>query len=300
MPTESSKDLVLCFPECREQARGMAAVAGMDVAEIGVHHFPDGESRIDLPAALPGRVIIYRSLDRANQKLVELILAAATARDLGASWVTLVAPYLCYMRQDTAFQPGEAVSQRIIGNLLARYFDELLTVDPHLHRVNRIEDAVPLTRARALSATDAMADYLAGRIDNPLLLGPDEESEQWVAALARRNGLEFHVARKQRAGDSEVRITLPDASFKGRHVVLVDDIASTGHTLAVTCRQLARHQPAGITVMVTHALFVGDAVQRILTAGASRIWSCDSIHHATNQITLAETLASALASPGQC
>ena len=295
MQSEQTRGLVLCFPECRAQAGSMAAAAGLEVAEIGVHRFPDGESRIDLPQALPEHVFIYRSLDQANQKLVQLILAAATARELGATRVALIAPYLCYMRQDKAFHPGEAVSQHIIGKLLARYFDELLTVDPHLHRVNRIEDAVPVARARALAATDAMARYLEGRIDNPLLLGPDEESEQWVAAIAKRNGLEFQVARKQRFGDSEVKILLPDAPFRGRQVVLVDDIASTGHTLAATCRELAPHQPAGITVMVTHALFIDDAVQRITAAGAGQIWSCDSISHPTNRIALAECLAGALA-----
>jgi ribose-phosphate pyrophosphokinase len=241
-------------------------------------------------------VVIYRSLDQPNHKLVELILAASTARELGASRVALVAPYLCYMRQDKAFHPGEAVSQRIVGNLLARYFDELLTVDPHLHRVNRIEHAVPVARAKAVAATDAMARYLEGRIDNPLLIGPDEESAQWVAAIAKRNRLDFQVARKQRFGDSEVSIELPGAAFQGRQVVLVDDIASTGHTLAATCRQLAPCRPAGITVMVTHALFVDDAMQNIMAAGAGQIWSCDSIGHPTNRIPLAECLADALVS----
>lgn len=295
MHSEYSSGLVLCFPECAEQAGRMAKAAGLEVAEIAVHRFPDGESRISVPQTLPEHVFIYRSLDQANRKLVELILAASTARELGASRVALVAPYLCYMRQDKAFHPGEAVSQRIIGNLLARYFDELLTVDPHLHRVNRIEDAVPVARARAVAATDAMARYLEGRIDNPLLIGPDEESEQWVAAIAKRNGLEFQVARKQRFSDSEVRILLPDAPFRGRQVVLVDDIASTGHTLAATCRELAPRRPAGITVMVTHALFVDDAMARIMAGGADRVWSCDSISHPTNRIALAECLAGALA-----
>lgn len=300
MSATAARGLVLAFPDSADQARELAGAAGLEFAAIDLHHFPDGESRIRLPDTLPAHVYIYRSLDRPNEKLIELLVAAATARDLGACSLGLVAPYLCYMRQDKAFHPGEAVSQRIIGDLLAGAFDELVTVDPHLHRVHRLEEAVPVKRALALSATDAMSHYLEGRIDQPLLIGPDAESEQWVAAIARRRGLEYHVATKQRLGDRQVRVTLPAAAYEGRHVVLVDDVASTGHTLAAACSELARYRPASVTVMVTHALFVGDALQRIEAAGAGQIWSCDSIQHATNRIPLTDCLAQALQQLSVC
>tara|TARA_R110001592_G_scaffold240929_2_gene501265 strand:- start:93534 stop:94427 length:894 start_codon:yes stop_codon:yes gene_type:complete len=287
--------LLLGFPEYGGPARDIAAAAGLDFAEVDVHLFPDGESRIRLPVHLPERVFICRSLNQPNQKLVELALVASTARTLGAAKVGLVAPYLCYMRQDKAFQAGEAVSQHIVGSLLANLFDELITVDPHLHRIKRLEVAVPVNKAVALRATDAMSAYLEGRLINPILVGPDEESRQWVAAIAKRNGLECHVARKQRLGDSDVNVTVPEADIRGRHVVLVDDIVSTGRTLESACRQLGSHQPASITVMVTHALFVGDAEARIRSAGVNEIWSCDSVVHATNRIRLADSIAAALA-----
>jgi len=199
--TSGKASLLLGFPEYREPARRLAECAGMDYADIELHRFPDGESRLRLPASLPGRVVICRSLDNPNARLVELALAAATARELGARRLTLVAPYLCYMRQDKAFHPGEAVSQRIMGRLLADWFDEVITVDPHLHRVHELKEAVPAGRAVALSATTAMSEFLAERIDKPVLIGPDEESVQWVAAIARRNELEYHVAGKERFGD---------------------------------------------------------------------------------------------------
>ncbi len=288
------KGLLLGFPEYSAPARGLAAAAGLDYAEIDVHHFPDGESRVLLPEPLPERLVICRSLNQPNEKLVELALAASTARELGAGEIILVAPYLCYMRQDKAFHPGEAVSQRIIGKLLASWFDGLITVDPHLHRVHHLQDAVPVAKAKLLNATEAMAVYLDSRLDNPVLIGPDEESEQWVTAIAQRNQFEFHVARKLRFGDSDVQVTLPDADYRGRHIVLVDDVASTGRTLEAASRNLIPYQPASISVMVTHALFVDDAQERLKDAGVDKIWSCDSIIHPTNRIALAESLAQAL------
>jgi len=297
-PADHNRGLLLGFPDYSDPARNLAAAAGLDYAEIAVHRFPDGESRIRLPSQLPGRVVICRSMYQPNDKLIELALAAATARELGARHLTLVAPYLCYMRQDKAFHPGEAVSQRVVGKFLASHFDALITVDPHLHRVSRLGDAVPAASAMALAATDAMATYLEGRLDNPLLMGPDAESRQWVAAIARRNHLEFYVAHKERAGDTDVRVTLPDASYRGRHVVLVDDIASTGRTLEAASRELWKHGPASVMVMVTHALFVGDALGHISSAGVDEIWSSDSITHPTNRIQLAPTMAQALRDQG--
>jgi ribose-phosphate pyrophosphokinase len=286
--------MLLGFPDYREPARRLANTAGLDYADIEVHHFPDGESRLRLPPSLPARVILCRSLDRPNHKLVELELAAATALRLGAQQLTLVAPYLCYMRQDIAFRGGEAVSQRVIGELLARHFDTLITVDPHLHRTRQLGDAVPVRRAVALSAAPAMAAYLARRADNPLLIGPDEESEQWVRAIATPAQLEYCVAHKQRLGDREVHIRLPDVAVNGRHVVLVDDIVSTGHTLATTARQLASAKPASLSVLVSHALFAGDALEELRASGVDDICSTDSVPHKTNRVRLDGLLAEAL------
>ena len=130
----SSGPLVLGFPSYTAQARGIAAKAALGYADIALRRFPDGESLVRLPDTLPEQVVFCVSLDDPNAKLIELELAAQTARSLGARTLTLVAPYLCYMRQDSAFRPGEAVSQRIIGALLARHFDSVITVDAHLHR----------------------------------------------------------------------------------------------------------------------------------------------------------------------
>ncbi len=272
----------------------MAKAAAFDYADVAVHRFPDGESLVRLPERLPEDVVLCVSLDDPNAKLVELELAAATALELGAKRLALVAPYLGYMRQDTAFHPGEAVSQRIVGALLARRFAIVITVDPHLHRTPTLGAAVPAATAVALSATPVMVSWLRGRKDRPLLIGPDEESAQWVSAIAAASGLEHGVARKQRLGDREVRVELPDLSFAGRAIVLVDDVVSTGRSLAAAAEQLVQRGAASIGALVTHALFVGDALDRLKAAGIVEICSTDSVPHATNGLPLAHVLAAAL------
>jgi ribose-phosphate pyrophosphokinase len=294
MNRSAANPVVLGFPDYREEAHRLADKAGVDCADVEVHRFPDGESRVRLPETLPSRVVFYTSLDDANRRLIELELAAATALQLGARTLTLVAPYLCYMRQDVAFHPGEAVSQRIVGALLARHFDTLITVDPHLHRTPRLADAVPVRRAIALSAAPVIAAWLKSKAGNPLLMGPDEESDQWVGAIAASCGFDYAVAHKTRFGDSDVRVALPERAYDGRDVILVDDVASTGHTLAEAARQIRERGAAAISVVVTHALFVGDAIARLRNAGVTDICSTDSVAHASNRLRLDSLLAQAL------
>lgn len=286
--------IVLGFPEFRGPAQRVAAKARASYGDIDVHRFPDGESLVTLPETLPPDVALYTSLNDANRRLIELELAASTAMRLGARRLTLIAPYLCYMRQDIAFHPGEAISQRIVGSLLARRFDALITVDPHLHRTASLGDAISVRRAIALSAAPVIAQWLEHQAGGPLLIGPDEESAQWVNAIAEPAGCDFGVARKQRLGDNNVRIALPDLAFGGRNVILVDDIASTGHTLAEAARQTLARGAVSVSVIVTHALFVGDAYENLRRAGISDIGSTDSIPHESNRLRLDTILSRAL------
>lgn len=286
--------MVLNLTQGARAGASLAAELGCATATIECHRFPDGESRVVLPASLPSHVAIHATLDEPDAKLVALMLAARTARDLGAAELTLVAPYLCYMRQDAAFRPGEAVSQRIVGRFLADLFDTVVTVDPHLHRVATLAEAVPARRTVALSAARAIGGLLETHGLRPLLLGPDEESAQWVAEVAAEAGLEHAVCTKRRSGDRLVEVRLPERSFEGREVMLVDDVASTGGTLIAAARQVSSAGATAVDVAVTHALFVGDAIESLRAAGVRRIWSSDSIDHPTNAIRLAPLIASAL------
>ena len=286
--------LVLAFPDYLPQAQRLADRLALPLNEIKVHHFPDGESFIALPPALPDHVLFYRSLNQPNDKLIELVLCAKTARSLGAKRLTLIAPYLCYMRQDFANYPGVAISQGIVGSLLAELFDDVVTVDPHLHRISTLRQAIPLEHAINLSATSAIAAFLRHKLDRAFLLGPDSESRQWVARVSELTGFAFGIADKVRLGDKEVALNLPDIDNVSQPIVIIDDMASTGRTLARAAKALHAKGAHSVYAVITHALFCGDAEQVIRDAGIGEIWSTDSIDHPTSCIRLDGLLGDAV------
>ena len=286
--------LLLAFTDEAALAQGLATALGMPLVLIDEHRFPDGETRLRLPPALPQQVVLLRGLQQPDTRLVPLLLAAAGARELGAQQITLVCPYLAYMRQDMAFTPGEVVSQRHIGRLLAASFDTVLTVDPHLHRVATMDDVVPSRRGIALTAAALLGDHIAQQVPGALLLAPDEEAGQWVRVAAAAHGLDHAVCRKQRSGDRDVAVALPDQDVAGRAVVLLDDVASTGRTLAAAARGALDRGAATVDVAVTHALFIGDALELVRAAGVRHVWSTDCVQHPSNAISVVPLLAAAL------
>lgn len=292
-------ELLLAFDDEWPLAQALAAALALPLKRIERHRFPDGELKLTLPASLPSSVLLLRGLHQPNHKLVELLIAAPAARELGVRQLMLVSPYLAYMRQDIAFSPGEAVSQRHIAGLLARHVDALVTIDPHLHRIHSLDEVMPGCRTRSITAARALGDWVRRHVDGPLLLGPDEESLQWVGEAGRAFGLPYGICTKQRLGDRDVRVTLPALPVAGRAVVLIDDLVSTGRTLIEAAGACLNAGAASVDVAVTHGLFVGDAFEQLRSCGVRHVWASDAVPHPSAVIPVAPLLADAVRSLAQ-
>lgn len=298
------RPLLLVFPGNEAQAAALSAAledAGLTAAVAGLqlHHFPDGETLVTLPAegesGVAGRdVLLLCALDHPDTKLAALLFAADAARAQGARRIGLVAPYLAYMRQDRQFHPGEAVTSRSFAAVLSAHFDFLVTVDPHLHRYHALGEIYRMP-AVAVSSAPAIAAWIRREIAQPVLVGPDEESAQWVQAIAAREGLPHTVLTKQRHGDLDVEVSLPDAGrWQGHTPVLVDDIVSSARTMVAAAGSLRRAGlPAPVCIGV-HALFAGDAQAALAAAGVARIVSCNCVPHGSNAIDVMPAVATAL------
>ena len=288
------KPIILALPGNDALARYLADAGAGELGAIETRHFPDGETYVRLVSDVTGRaVLLVSTLARPDEGFLRLVFAADAARSLGASRVTLIAPYLAYMRQDRRFRPGEAITSRAFARLVSSSFDRLVTVDPHLHRYPALSALYDIP-ALTLHAAPLLADWIAASIAKPLVIGPDEESEQWVSAIAAKIGAPHAVLRKVRHGDRNVDIELPDLSqWNGLKPVLVDDIASSGNTLIEAARQLPQQGFARPDVAVVHGIFAGGSFER-LTPLCDRIVSTDAVAHPSNVIGLAPLIADSL------
>lgn len=283
------------FADSADGGKRLAQALGAEICAVDVHEFPDGERRIRV-AATPPVALLFRSLDRPNGKIVETLLAADALRDRGAKWIGLVAPYFAYMRQDRAFAVGEAVSQRVIGRLIAGAFDAVVTVAPHLHRTADFSAVVPGRATCVVAASDVLAAILrTGPLTaDTIILGPDVEATPIARGVAERLALPWAVATKRRRTDNAVDIVLPGERWRDRTVVLVDDIVSTGGTLIACAERLRAGGAARIEAVACHALFDVSAELRMQQAGIVHVRCADTVPHNSVVHVIAPLLAAGL------
>ena len=205
---------------------------GAEAGVLNLRRFPDGESYLRVDSDVKNRAcIILVNFSAPDDKFLQLCFLAATLKEMGASSVGLVAPYLCYMRQDVRFADGEAITSRVFAQLISQQLDWLVTVDPHLHRYHNLEEIYSIP-AIAVKGAPVLAHWLAQQNEKLLLVGPDSESEQWVKAIAEEINQPFVVGTKERRGDRDVTVTLPDlAAYKNHTAVIIDDVIASGHTI---------------------------------------------------------------------
>jgi len=264
----------------------LSAIAG----HTDTRHFPDGESylRIETPVA-DRHCIILADLSRPDCKFLPLAFLAATLRELGALSVGLVAPYLSYMRQDRRFIDGEAVTSRIFAKQLSQQVDWLVTVDPHLHRYHSLNEIYDIP-CRVVQGAPVLADWLTGQ-ENVFLVGPDAESEQWVSKIASHSGHSFIIGEKQRYGDRDVVVTLPDlARFQDYTAIIIDDVISSGQTILKCIEALKNQGVNSIQCAAVHGIFANDIDQLLLQSGLSKLITTNTIPHRSNRVEIADLL----------
>jgi ribose-phosphate pyrophosphokinase len=282
--------MLLSLPADRPLAERLADSVD-EIADVAGHTFPDGETCLRLVGEPIARsVVVVASLRDPDRRALPLLLLADAARQWGAKRVGLVAPYLPYMRQDAELHPGDAITARSFARILSNNFDWLVTVDPHLHRIRRLAEIYTIP-ARVIHSAPDVGRWIASNVESPVVVGPDAESRQWAEDIAAAAKCPFVVMEKTRRGDADVSVVSPALdAYSHRVPVLVDDIISTGTTMAATVRLLReRGFPAPICVAV-HALFAAGAYESLMDAGARVVATTNTVQHFTNQIDIIPAL----------
>ena len=290
-------------------AEKVAMELGEKLGRLETKRFPDGDKYVRILEDVKGQdAVVIQSLyhrpDKhvfADQHIFELLMITDTLRDLGAKTITVVAPYLAYARQDSRFYPGEAVSSQIIAHLLENVgTTRFLTVDCHLHRLGDVSKIFKIP-AQNVSAMPLLGRYALEKIrpNRPLVIGPDEEAEQWAAIVAKELDAEHIVFQKKRvrkegATSSTVEITADEVDLKGHDAVFADDIISTGDTLAKATKVCKKMGARRIYALCTHPVLADGALRRVKSAGIQRVVGTDTIPSSVSQVSVAPVIAAAL------
>lgn len=284
--------ILFSLPGNKELTQTLSNKLSIEIGKAEIHTFPDSESYIRINSEVKNKkVFLVCTLDHPNSKILPLIFMARTLKELGANKICLVAPYLAYMRQDKRFHSGEAITSTIFAQLLSSCIDGMITIDPHLHRIHQLSEIYSMPSLLTLHATKNISEWISSHIKNPILIGPDEESKQWVSEIANFSNLSFVIAQKKRLDDKRVAVLLPEIKGIENTPVLVDDIISSGVTMFESLKQLRNNGFKNPICIGVHALFNNQTENMLLSAGAKQLITCNTIIHSTNQIDVSDILA---------
>ncbi len=265
--------------------------SGWRLIQSKVEQFPDGELYVRVMGDVEGETValIQSMALRPNDYLVEYLLMVDALRSLGARKILGVIPYVPYARQDARFNKGEALSMEVVAKLIERSGTEaIVTIDMHLHRLSDPSQVfgIPVVN---LSAAPLLTRYVVENygLREPVVIGPDEEAEQWAREGASAIDAEYDVMEKVRKSATEVVIQPKKLDVEGRDVIILDDIISTGGTMVEAVKVLKKAGARRIIAACTHPLLVRRALEKILSEGAEDVVGTDTVASAVSRVSVA-------------
>jgi len=287
--------LIIAGSGAPKLGRDVAVRMNAQVLNYETRRFPDGERYIKLNDSCRGKTvgIIQSTYKDPDELLMEFVMLSDAAHGEGALNVIGIFPYLAYLRQDARFHHGEALSSRVFARLIkSSEISKMVTVDPHLHRIHDLNQLYRIPTVN-LSAMPDLTSYVLEHFKpvNPIVVAPDEEASQWATKVASHLKTEYIVAKKVRLGDELVEISFGAHKLARRDVLIVDDIVSTGGTVAKMAAALKKIGAGRIIVLVTHGLFTPGAYHRIRTSGVDEVVATDSVPNEYGFVSVAPLIA---------
>lgn len=249
--------------------------------------FPDAEFYTRILDDISGKHVIIVQTTYPDPNIIELFLLQNAAVEAGAKEISVVIPYFGYARQDTKFQDGEPISAKAIANLISLNADRVITVDPHKEHILDFFT----TSAFSCSAISEIAKYLKDKnID--MLLAPDKGALERTKQASKIIDCDFDYMEKTRIDGTTVEVKPKKLNVQGKNVAIIDDIISTGGTMAKSIQQLRKDGAKNVFVACTHGLFAGDAVKKLVSAGCFEIISTDTIQSEFSKVKVAPCVTS--------
>ena len=264
--------------------KNLGKYLGIDAIKVEHKVFPDGEQYVRIPADINGEKVAYVQTFRPDSAIMEAFFTLDAIKEQGASEIIAVIPYFGYGRQDKVFIEGEGVSARTLMRMLSYLSDSLIVVDIHAPHVfewygKRAENIIP-------------AKSIAGKLSElgiDFVLSPDKGALHRAKAVAEIMGVEFDHLEKTRLSGTEVKMVEKNLDVMGKKVAIVDDIISTGGTIARASEMLKKSGAKEVYAVCTHGLFIGPAIER-LNKSTDGFMSTDTIESEYSRISVAEEI----------
>jgi len=264
----------------------LSEIAGVPLVDTQFRVFPDGEQYLKMEGGDDTVIIVGAVTGDASFVQTLLMIDAC-----GDAEKILVLPYMAYARQDKLFNEGEALSARVVMEALSAGVDRVITVNIHEKEV------IGYAKAPATNVTvaPAIGDYIATLgLDNPLILGPDSGAAGFAADVAKSGPWESDHLFKTRLSGSEVEVRPKNLDAAGRDAVVVDDIISTGGTIATAAGMLSAQGARSVSAICAHGVFASGAYMRLKAAGILHVCSTDTYECGCSRISAAGVIAGEL------
>lgn len=262
-----------------------------------VEKFPDGETHVVAPAVNGTAVYVQTMHPYPNEMLAEMEFTVDLLKEQGAERIIAVVPYLAYTRQDTRHEEGEGIAVKSMLRMLeAAGVNDIVSVDIHLHRLG-LKDLSGMTsiKLHEASAVDALAKESGRYLSKPVVVGPDSESERWAKRAAELLDSHYDVLEKHRISPKEIEIRPRSMDVKGRDVLIIDDIVSTGDTIKKVIESLRAKGANKIAAAFTHGVLSGeDAAAGLYRAGATYLISTNTINNEFSRVDVGPIIAEKL------
>ena len=277
---------VICTERSQVLGARIAQVLKIPVVNVAFSRFPDGEHYL-LAGELDDETVIVGSVVD-NNALVQLMLMIDVCEP---SRTSLILPYMAYARQDKQFKKGEPLSARVVAKALSRGISEIFTVN--IHDPGVLDHfAVP---AENISIAPAIGSYIKSLgLTNPLILAPDDGALAFAQAVASAGAWECDHLDKTRLSGVEVRMAPKNVYAASRPVVIVDDIISTGGTIATAAGMLYQQGATDVYAACVHGVLSGGAYARLMATGIRDVVCSDTIERASSRVSAAESIATAI------
>ncbi len=277
-------------------AKGIARDLSVDYVDVAFERhpggFPDGERYVRLRRSVAGDHVVLVQTTHPDPMIVEFLLLADAIRDAGARRITAIVPYFGYGRQDKRFLDGEAISAKTIAKHIAVDCDELLTMA--IPANPEILKTFPLP-TREVSGMPAIGRYLkSAKVD--VLLAPDEGALRLAKEASSVAGVPFDFLVKERIDSYTVKIEPKALAVKGKSVGIVDDVISTGGTIATAAKELKAQGARRVIAACVHGLFVGKAEANL--KACDDVIATDTIESRHTKVSVAPEFAAAIRTLG--